>query len=79
MTRSTDVLSIMLTARLDCTEKESKCASYVGPMHYLWDLQILFFSKNNFKTESHDTIYIFKNYFATVFSVFSNKWYLNRL
>ena len=31
------------------------------------------FSKFNFKTESHDTIHTFKNYFATVFSVFSNK------
>ena len=26
----------------------------------------------NIKNRSHDTIYIFKNYFATVFSVFSN-------
>ena len=26
----------------------------------------------NIKNESHDTIYIFKNYFATVFSVFNN-------
>ena len=26
----------------------------------------------NIKNESHDTIYTFKNYFATVFSVFSN-------
>ena len=34
---------------------------------------------SNFKTGSHDTIYIFKNYFTTVFSVFSNKQYLNRL
>ena len=31
------------------------------------------FNKFNFKTESHDTIHTFKNYFATVFSVFSNK------
>ena len=31
------------------------------------------FSKFNFKTKSHDTIHTFKNYFATVFSVFSNK------
>ena len=27
--------------------------------------------KSNFKTESHNTIHIFKNYFTTVFSVFS--------
>ena len=31
------------------------------------------FSKIFIKTESHGTIHIFKNYFATVFSVFSNK------
>ena len=37
-----------------------------------------FFTKNNFKTGFHGTIHIFKNYFPTVFSVFSNKRYLNR-
>ena len=42
-------------------------------------LSINFFIKNG----SHGTIYTFKNYFATVFSVFSvqfqqNKFYLNR-
>ena len=31
------------------------------------------FSKIFIKTESHGTIHTFKNYFATVFSVFSNK------
>ena len=30
-----------------------------------------FFSKNNFKTESHGTIHTFKNYFTIVFSIFS--------
>ena len=35
------------------------------------------FSKNNFKTGSYDTIHTFKNYFVTVFSVFSNKRYPN--
>ena len=30
-----------------------------------------FFSKNNFKIRSHDTIHIFKNYFATMFLIFS--------
>ena len=38
-----------------------------------------FFNKIFIKTESHDTIYIFKNYFAIVFSIFSNKQYLNIL
>ena len=33
--------------------------------------QVPFFSKNNFKTGSHDTIYTIKNYFTIVFSVFS--------
>ena len=31
-----------------------------------------------FKTGSHGTIHIFKNYFATIFSVFDNKQYPNR-
>jgi len=37
------------------------------------------FSKINFETGSQGTIYTFKNYFAAVFSVFSNKQYPNRL
>ena len=35
-------------------------------------------SKTFIKNESHGTIYKFKNYFATVFSIFNNKRYLNR-
>ena len=31
------------------------------------------FNKFFFKTESHDTIHTFKNYFTTVFSIFNNK------
>ena len=50
----------------------------VGSVHCSQDLQVFFFNKNNFKTESHDTIHIFKNYFATIFSVFKNKHYPNR-
>ena len=34
--------------------------------------------KKNFKTWFHGTIRTFKNYFATIFSVFNNKRYLNR-
>ena len=48
--------------------------------HYLRDLQISFFNKNFIKNMSHCTIYTFKNYFATIFSVFSfqqNKRYPN--
>ena len=36
------------------------------------------FGKIDFKTGSHSTIHTFKNYFATVFSVFSNKRCPNR-
>ena len=39
-------------------------------MHYSWNPQP-FYSKKNIKNEFHDTIYLFKNYFATVFLVFS--------
>ena len=47
------------------------------------DLQIPLFSNFFIKNESHGTIHIFKNYFVTVFSVFSfqfqqNKFYSNR-
>ena len=43
----------------------------VGPMHCLWDPHTSFFSKIFIKNGSHGTIHIFKNYFTTVFSVFS--------
>ena len=46
------------------------------------DPQIPLFSNFFIKNESHDTIHTFKNYFATVFLVFSfqfqqNKFYPN--
>ena len=54
-------------------------------LHFLYGFRVLFtrpasifFRKNNFKTGSYGTIYTFKNYFVTVFLVFSNKQYLNR-
>ena len=31
-----------------------------------------------YKLRSHSIIHTFKNYFITVFSIFSNKWYPNR-
>ena len=40
------------------------CALFMGPTS-------MDFSKFFFKTRSHGTIHTFKNYFATVFSVFS--------
>ena len=43
----------------------------VGPMHYSRDPQASFFNKIFIKNGSHSTIHTFKNYFATIFSVFS--------
>ena len=55
----------------------------VGPVHCSQDPQTSLFNNFFIKNGSHGTIYIFKNYFAIVFSVFSfqfqqNKFYLNR-
>ena len=50
----------------------------MGPVHYSQDPQTSFFSKIFIKNGSHGTIYTFKNYFVAVFSVFSNKRYLNK-
>ena len=50
-------------------------------MHSSRDPKTFFFNKTFIKNGSHDTIYTFKNYFATVFSVFSflkNKRYPNK-
>ena len=50
-----------------------KCISAlpVGLMHCSRDSQISFFTQTFIKNGSHDTIHTFKNYFVTVFSVFS--------
>ena len=57
----------------------------IAPLHFICESCALFMrptstdsSKINFKTGSHDTIHTFKNYFAIVFLVFSNKQYPNR-
>ena len=52
-------------------------------VHGSWVLQITLFSNFFIKNGSHSTIYTFKNYFATVFSVLifsfsKNKLYPNR-
>ena len=48
-------------------------------VHCLCDPQTSLFSNFFIKNRSHGTIHIFKNYFATVFSVFNkNKLYPNR-
>ena len=43
----------------------------MGPVHGSRDPQTSFFNKTFIKNGPHNTIYTFKNYFATVFSVFS--------
>ena len=43
----------------------------MGLMYYLQDPQTSFFNKTFIKNGSDDTIHIFKNYFATIFSVFN--------
>ena len=45
----------------------------VSPVHCSQNPQVPSFSNFFFKIESHGTIHIFKNYFAAIFSVFSNK------
>ena len=47
------------------------------PVHCSWDPQTSFFSNFFIKNRSHGTIHTFKNYFATVFSVFSFQLYPN--
>ena len=76
---------MLVSIRLDTRLARHVCVSYiyifllrsafhcfsVDPMHYLQDPQISFFNKTFIKNGSHDTIHAFKNYFATIFSVFS--------
>ena len=59
--------------RLDCTKIISMHAFGVfsGSRALFTKHTNTFFNKNNFKTGSHDTIYIFKNYFTTIFSIFN--------
>ena len=66
---------------LDCDEKQQNARQ-----HFLCGSRALFivlasadFSKFFFKIGSYGIIYTFKNYFVTVFSVFSNKRYPNRI
>ena len=59
--------------RLDCTKIISMHAFGVFSGFYALFTKHTdtFFNKNNFKTGSHDTIHTFKNYFATIFSIFN--------
>ena len=58
---------------------------FLVPLRFLVGPWVLFVGpastkkcKFNFKIGSHGTIHIFKNYFATMFTVFSNKQHPNR-
>ena len=65
---------------LDCDEKEknARLRFFCGSRALFTGPASTDFSKIFFKNGSHDTIHTFKNDFATVFSVFSNKRYPNR-
>ena len=53
-------------------QPETKCNVHALFIHCSWDPQPLYSEKKKkIKNESHDIIHIFKNYFITVFSVFS--------
>ena len=82
-------ISVIIKLRLDCVpcSRIYICLFFfffptfpVGPVHCSRDVQTSFFNKIFIKNGSHDTIYIFKNYFATMFLIFSfqqNKQYPN--
>ena len=61
--------------RLDAAEMifQLRPAAVSELVHCLRNSQTFFFSKTFIKNESHDTIYTFKNYFITVFLVFSHQ------
>ena len=61
--------------RLDAAEMifQLRPAAVSEFVHCLRNSQTFFFSKTFIKNESHDTIYTFKNYFTTVFSVLSHQ------
>ena len=74
--------NLQLRVRLDITKTQCVYTFFfslrsvfqyfpVSPVHCLRDLQTSFFNKTFIKNESYGTVYTFKNYFATVFPVFS--------
>ena len=68
--------SLLWTVAVTFDREQCICALFMDP-------QITFFNNFFIKNGSHGTIYTFKNYFATVFSVFNfqfqqNKFYPNR-
>ena len=50
--------------------QETKCTFQALFTHCIWDPQP-FYLENNIKNGSHGTFHTFKNYFPTIFSVFS--------
>ena len=52
----------------DYTVQEILCTVHALFMYHSRDSQLLY-SKKYIKNESHGTIHIFKNYFATMFSI----------
>ena len=65
---------------LDCTENvfQRVCVLNSGSHALFTGVTSTEFNKIFIKIRSHNTIYTFKNYFVTVFSVFNNKRYPNR-
>ena len=64
---------LLLRLGLDCDEKQQNACLrfFVGVPCIVHGTASTDFSKFFFKTRFHGTIYIFKNYFVTVFSVFN--------
>ena len=64
-----------LSERLDAAKMifQLRPAAVSEIVHFLRNPQIFYFSKTFIKNESHDTIYVFTNYFTTVFSIFSHQ------
>ena len=71
-----------LNIRLDSVSSVQHCAFNIFCGSYALFTRftnLFFFNKTFIKNGSHGTIHTFKNYFATLFSIFSNKRYPNRL
>ena len=70
----------IISVSLDCTENvfQRICILNNGPRALFMRLTSTEFSKIFIKIGFHGIIHTFKNYFTTVFSVFSNKQYPNK-
>ena len=67
------LLNVLRLAFMFCgtyTHDWKMCLS-MDPVHCSWDPQTSFFSKIFIKNGFHGIIHTFKNYFATIFSVFN--------